>query len=154
MTGYKHRIASPQHRLAGRAVDVGLYVITFGIGWIIWSLILWQQGQTPGKQILKLRTYNQENLLPAKWGHMAIREFLLPQAVSIVLTVPILILASPVGPTLFTSLFSYIGIALLTITYLTVCLVDVLWIFRQEKYHRLVDVIAKTDVLNEAPATA
>jgi uncharacterized RDD family membrane protein YckC len=77
------RYATFQHRLGAIALDAGLMILTLGIGWIIWSLIIWGDGQTPAKRILKLRTLNQTNGRTASWGHMAIREFLVPLTVSI-----------------------------------------------------------------------
>ena len=76
-------LASQQHRLAAVAVDSGLLIVTFGIGWFIWALVIWGEGQTPAKQILKMRTINFTNGRPASWGHMAIREFLIPLTVGI-----------------------------------------------------------------------
>jgi uncharacterized RDD family membrane protein YckC len=77
------RYATFQHRLGGIALDFALCFVTFGIGWIIWTLVLWGEGQTPAKQILKMRTINFTNGRPASWGHMAIREFLIPLTVGI-----------------------------------------------------------------------
>jgi len=48
-TEYSFPKASPQLRLAGFALDLVLRWVTMGIGWMIWSLIIWGQGQTPGK---------------------------------------------------------------------------------------------------------
>ena len=77
------RYASFQHRLGAIVLDATLMVITFGIGWLIWSFIVWGEGQTPAKKILKLRTINFTNGRPATWGHMGIREALIPITVSI-----------------------------------------------------------------------
>ena len=77
------RYASFQHRLGAIVLDATLMVITFGIGWLIWSFIVWGEGQTPAKKILKLRTINFTNGRPATWGHMGIREGLIPITVSI-----------------------------------------------------------------------
>ena len=76
------RYASFQHRLGAIALDSVLAVLTLGIGWVIWSMIIWGEGQTPAKKILKLRTLNQTNGRSASWGHMAIRELLVPLTVS------------------------------------------------------------------------
>jgi hypothetical protein len=59
-----------------------LAFFTAGIGWLIWSLIVWGDGQTPAKKILKLRTRNAETGTVATWGHMAVREFLVPLTVA------------------------------------------------------------------------
>ena len=77
------RYATFQHRLGGIALDTALFFFTFGIGWTIWALVIWGEGQTPAKQILKMRTINFTNGRPASWGHMAIREFLIPLTVGI-----------------------------------------------------------------------
>jgi hypothetical protein len=75
------RYASFQHRLGAYALDMGLAFLTLGIGWLIWSMIIWGEGQTPAKKILKLRTINATNGRPASWGHMGLREILVPTTV-------------------------------------------------------------------------
>ena len=71
------RYASFQHRLGALVLDALLMGLTFGIGWLIWSLVIWGNGQTPAKQILKIRVYNAETGQVVSWGHMALREALL-----------------------------------------------------------------------------
>jgi uncharacterized RDD family membrane protein YckC len=78
-----YRYATFQHRLGAYALDWGLALLTLGIGWLIWSMIVWPEGQTPAKKILKLRTINVVTKQPATWGHMSIREFLIPLTVFI-----------------------------------------------------------------------
>jgi uncharacterized RDD family membrane protein YckC len=82
-SGGGFRYASFQHRLGAYALDAVLSVITFGIGWLIWSLIVWGEGQTPGKKILKIRVRSAETGAVATWGHMAVRELLIPLTVVI-----------------------------------------------------------------------
>jgi uncharacterized RDD family membrane protein YckC len=77
------RYATFQHRLGGYALDAVLAGLTLGIGWFIWALIVWGNGQTPAKQILKLRTFDATTGRPASWGLMALREFLVPMTVGI-----------------------------------------------------------------------
>ena len=77
------RYASFQHRLGAIVLDATLIILTLGIGWVIWSFIVWGEGQTPAKKILKLRTINFTNGRSASWGHMGIREGLIPITVSI-----------------------------------------------------------------------
>ena len=62
------RLASFQHRLGALALDAVLFMVTFGIGWVIWSLIVWGEGQTPAKKILKIRVYAADTQRPATWG--------------------------------------------------------------------------------------
>ena len=77
------RYASFQHRLGAYALDAVLSVITLGIGWLIWSFIVWGEGQTPGKRILKIRVRHFETGAVATLGHMAVRELLIPLTVVI-----------------------------------------------------------------------
>jgi uncharacterized RDD family membrane protein YckC len=77
------RYASFQHRLGAIVLDATLIVLTLGIGWVIWSFVVWGEGQTPAKKILKLRTINFTTGRPATWGHMGVREGLVPITVSI-----------------------------------------------------------------------
>ncbi len=77
------RYASFQHRLGAIVLDATLIVVTLGIGWVIWSFVVWGEGQTPAKKILKLRTINFTTGRPATWGHMGVREGLVPITVSI-----------------------------------------------------------------------
>jgi uncharacterized RDD family membrane protein YckC len=141
--------ATIQHRLGGKAVDLALYFVTFGIGWFIWSMIVWTQGQTPGKQLLKMRVTDKSTGKPIKWGHMAIREFLLPMSFSLAV-LPIVLVLSLIPITEF-------AIAAVVILYLGIfigALIDAFWIFKGGRINRLVDVFAKTDVLNESARQA
>lgn len=147
---YPYVKASPQHRLAGLALDVVLVMVTFYIGYIIWALIIWGQGQTPGKQILRMRVYASENFRPATWPHMAIRQFLIPLAVSLAGLVP-LVLFGGIGATAnsdFTDA-SAVLIVLLYFATLVFQLVDAFWILKGDERRRITDIWAKTDVLNE-----
>jgi uncharacterized RDD family membrane protein YckC len=146
---YPFSKATIQHRLGGKALDLALYLVTFGIGWFIWSMIVWTQGQTPGKQLLKMRVTDKSTGKPIKWGHMAIREFLLPMSFSLAV-LPIVLVLSLIPITEF-------AIAAVVILYLGIfigALIDAFWIFKGGRINRLVDVFAKTDVLNESARQA
>ena len=146
MSEYSFPKATVQHRLGGKAVDLAMYSVTFGIGWLIWSLIIWGQGQTPGKQIVKLRVYDQTTGKPAKWGHMAIREFLLPLSISLAV-LPLVALITFLIPE---DNLRIVFVGFLYLVGFVVQLVDGFWILKGTERHRLVDIFAKTDVLNEA----
>ena len=185
-TIYPFPKANPRHRLAAYVLDSVLYGLTFGIGWIIWSLAIWNRGQTPGKQILKMRVYNKTTALPARWGQMLVRQALiLPTIWFLGYLVIILnngirlyssgyygwsihssfnlenlfggwgiyhwvvVATSPFVEIVYTVLAFWIFLIL----YLTT-LVDLLWVFRGGERNRLVDIISKTDVLNEAKPTS
>jgi uncharacterized RDD family membrane protein YckC len=149
MAEYSYSKATIQHRLGGKAVDLALNFVTFGIGWFIWSMVVWGQGQTPGKQLLKMRVYDKTTDKQVKWGHMAIREFLLPMSFGIVLF-PIALVLSLIP----NAEIQLTAIAFLYVGFLVTALVDAFWIFKGEGINRLVDVFAKTDVLNESTKIA
>ncbi len=138
MTDYPFPKASLKHRLAQLFLEYGLFIVTLGVGYIVWFWISLGNGQTPGKQVLKLRVYNATNGKPAQWGHMFIRELGLYFAIGIATLVPAFLLY----PGELLTVFDFI--------YWVVILIDILWIFKSGKRQRLVDVICKTDVLNEA----
>jgi uncharacterized RDD family membrane protein YckC len=147
MSEYQFPKATVQHRLGGKAVDLAMYTVTFGIGWLIWSLIVWGQGQTPGKQILKMRVYDKSTCKPAKWGQVAIREFLLPLSIGVAIF-PFVVFFAATTPDQNLQILS---IGFVYMAGIAVQLVDAFWILKGTERNRLVDKFAKTDVLNEAP---
>ena len=70
-------IATPGVRLGSFLLECLLAVVTLGIGWIIWSLIVWGRGTTPGHQVLRLYVVDAKSGRTASWGHMALREFVM-----------------------------------------------------------------------------
>ena len=139
-----YELATPQHRFGGRALDWAFLAVTFWFGWIVWSLVVWGQGQTPGHQVVKMRIYSLDTRKPTSWGHTALRQLVLPLAFSFVAVVPGAALT--VIPNRY---FEVIGMVLIYIGIFGVFLADTLWIFRGNGRQRLVDVFAKTVVLNE-----
>lgn len=61
-------------RFAAYLLDAVLVMVTLVIGWLIWSLIVWGQGQTPAKQLLHMRCIDTHTGRAAGWGAMALRE--------------------------------------------------------------------------------
>ena len=127
------RLASLQHRVGAYALDCALAAVTLGIGWIIWSLVVWGQGQTPGKKILKIRVYAADNQRQATWGHMAVREFLIMLAIGI-------------GAGLLNLItFFVLGSIALVAWYV----MEVVWYYTKGQ-RTLRDILVKTLVVNEA----
>jgi len=151
-----HPKATPQHRLAGYALDVALIVSTCFIGWMIWSLVIWGQGLTPGKQILRMKVVSSQTGLPATWGHMAVRQFLIPVAFSL----PFVFLSAALDPYMYSFdrwsgpyafeniLYGSMGGAFISVLSYAVSLTDALWIFNKGQNRRVTDLFAKTDVVN------
>ena len=92
------------------------------------------------------RVYSDSTGKPAKWGQMAIREFLLPLS----FTIPFYVVGAVFSFGNSTSI-SVIGLAIIYVGIFATQVTDAVWIFRGSAKNRLVDLIAKTDVLNESP---
>jgi uncharacterized RDD family membrane protein YckC len=59
---------------AAYALAVLLFIVTLGIGYLIWSVIVWDGGQTPAQKLVGLRCCDPETSRPASRGQMAIRQ--------------------------------------------------------------------------------
>jgi len=67
-------LSSPSKRLGGYLMEALLLLATLGIGYLIWSLIAFAKGQTPGKQVLGMKVLRLRTAQPAGWGLMFVRE--------------------------------------------------------------------------------
>jgi uncharacterized RDD family membrane protein YckC len=70
-------LTNPWARLGAALLDVLLIIVTLFIGWAIWTLIVWSKGQTPGKQICGQRVVMKQTGQAARWGDMALRDFVI-----------------------------------------------------------------------------
>ena len=67
-------LASHGRRIGAFFLAIPLTIVTLGIGYVIWGLILWPRGQTPTYQILGMRCWRPETReVPGFWW-MALRE--------------------------------------------------------------------------------
>jgi uncharacterized RDD family membrane protein YckC len=141
------RLATPQHRLAAVAVDCGLSIVTFNIGWFIWNLVTMAKGQSPGKQLLKVRVLAESTKSPASWGHMAIRQFFIPLTAGIFFLVPyyLLVFSGFDSATTLSLVLIFLAFAI----YVSIWIIDVVWILSGSN-RRLLDYWAKTVVINES----
>ena len=124
----------------GASISAGGLIFTFllGVAWFAVNMVFWSKGQTPAKAILKMRVYDATKGTPAKWGQMAVRQFLIPLAVSMIYLV--LSAATRGAP----ALAGIVGLA-----YIAYLITDVCFIFRADR-KRIIDGWAKTVVINEA----
>jgi RDD family len=70
-------LASPGKRLGVYFLDILLAIVTLGIGYVIWILIVWGRGQTPGKQLTHMYYVNESTGRVADWGKSALRDFVI-----------------------------------------------------------------------------
>jgi uncharacterized RDD family membrane protein YckC len=143
--------ATPGHRLGGAVLSAALMlisIITLFLGYIIWAMVAWGKGQTPAKQILKMRVYSVDTGKPATWGHMAIRQILIPIAFSCVY-IPFVVVAMSAAVDYTDAISSSIfGIG--TIFTWALQITDAFWILKGKDRQRLTDKWARTYVVNEA----
>lgn len=67
-------VSSAGKRLGAYFLDGLLVLVTLIIGWLIWSLVVWGKGQTPGKALLGMRCVKKDTGRVATFGTMALRE--------------------------------------------------------------------------------
>lgn len=70
------QLAAPETRIYAFLADLVIGFVTLGIGWLIWSAILWNQGTTPGHKLLHQTIVDEKTLQSLTWNRMAIRELL------------------------------------------------------------------------------
>lgn len=78
------RLSGRGKRLLATLLESVLFFVTFGIGWVVWALVVWAEGTTPAKQLMRMRVVWVANRRAATWGRMFLRDFF---ARGVVLTV-------------------------------------------------------------------
>ena len=68
------QLANVGRRIGAWFLTIPLIIVTLGLGYIVWGLIVWGNGQTPALQVLGMRCWRPEtNRVPGFW-FMALRE--------------------------------------------------------------------------------
>jgi uncharacterized RDD family membrane protein YckC len=68
------QLANPGRRIGAFFLAIPLIIVTLGIGYVIWGLIAWGNGQTPTLQVLGMRCFRPETNRVAGFWWMALRE--------------------------------------------------------------------------------
>ena len=67
-------VLAPIGRRIGAYFLAGLLsIVTLGIGYIIWGLVVWGRGTSPALSVLKMRCIKVDTGQKATWGTMALR---------------------------------------------------------------------------------
>ncbi|GAC1385416.1 MAG: hypothetical protein NVSMB48_22420 [Marmoricola sp.] len=66
-------LASRGRRVGAYFLSILLAIVTLGIGYVIWGLIVWGQGTSPALQVLGMRAWKPAEGKVAGWGTMALR---------------------------------------------------------------------------------
>jgi len=69
------QLASPWLRLGAVLLNGVLLIVTLGIGYLVWCMVLWQQGTNPGKKMLGMKIVSAESGQTLDWGGMFVRNF-------------------------------------------------------------------------------
>jgi hypothetical protein len=67
------QLATPGRRIGAFFLAIPLVIITLGIGYVVWGLLVWPNGQTPALQVLGMRCFRPEDNRVAGFGWMALR---------------------------------------------------------------------------------
>ena len=68
------QLASVGRRIGAFFLGIALAVVTLGIGWMIWGLIVWGRGQTPALQLLGMRCWRPDAGRVPGWWRMCLRQ--------------------------------------------------------------------------------
>jgi uncharacterized RDD family membrane protein YckC len=128
------RMASSQHRIASLLLDSALIFVTFGIGWFIWSLFTWKDGQSPAKKILKIKVVRDDSRGQVSWGHMALYELFFGVVVASLCSIVNLLT------------FGLLG----SVTYFIFWVTDFCWYWKDGKKRTIRDNVVKVFVVNIA----
>lgn len=74
-------LSSKGRRLLAVFVDAGLAIVTLGVGYIIWSFLIYGQGTTPGKKLLGMRIIKSDTNQASSWGYTFLREWIVKGAI-------------------------------------------------------------------------
>jgi Domain of unknown function (DUF4389)/RDD family len=69
------RLSTAGKRFGEYLLEILIAFALLGVGWLIWSLIVWKRGQSPAKQVLKMRIVHLKTRRHTGWGRTALREF-------------------------------------------------------------------------------
>lgn len=71
------KVASIGRRFGSYLLGALLVIVTLGIGYVIWDLVVWSEGRTPALQVLGMRAIVPAQRANARWGQMFVRNFLI-----------------------------------------------------------------------------
>jgi hypothetical protein len=67
------RAASLAKRTEALGLTLPLLVVTLGVGWLVWSVLEWRQGRTPGYRLVGLRVVRTSDGRPIGWCRSCVR---------------------------------------------------------------------------------
>lgn len=91
-------VATGGYHAGAELLDWLLRIATLGIGWWVWSILLWSKGQTPAYSLLRLKVAATETNRTARPGRMALREIVVRRFIIVgTPVVVVLLLVATIG---------------------------------------------------------
>lgn len=66
-------LAPVGRRVGAFFLAIPLSIVTLGIGYLIWGIIVWGKGTSPALQVLGMRVWRENDRAVGTWGTMALR---------------------------------------------------------------------------------
>lgn len=138
--------AAISQRIGSYLLESLLQSVTLFIGWAIWSMFTWKDGQTPAKKLLRLRVVDATTRECFNFKQMFKRQVLYPLVLSSwwVYFIGMGFLGARTGFTVLISIF-FISCLLFSIS---LVIIDLIW-FVTDDNRRLIDYWAKSIVIQE-----
>ena len=67
------QLAPVGRRIGAFFLAIPLSIVTLGIGYLIWGLVVWGKGTSPALQVLGMKALDPKTGRSATWGRMALR---------------------------------------------------------------------------------
>jgi len=68
------QLASVGRRIGSYFLALVLFIVTLGVGYLVWGAISWSRGRTPTQKILGMQTWKPQTRANATWGEQFLRE--------------------------------------------------------------------------------
>ena len=85
-------VASVGKRLEALALAPLLFVVTLGVGWLVWCVVEWANGRTPSYRLLGLRVVRISDGRPTRWFRSFTRS-----SICLLLVVPTIVVCCLIG---------------------------------------------------------
>ena len=70
-----YALASPWSRLGAALINTVLMFVTLFVGYLVWTMVLWNEGTNPGKKMLGMRVVKSDTGRVCTFGDMLLRNF-------------------------------------------------------------------------------
>ena len=85
-------VASVGKRMEALALAPLLFIVTLGVGWLVWCVVEWAHGRTPSYRLLGLRVVRTSDGQPTRWVRSGARGI-----ICLLLVVPTIVVCCVIG---------------------------------------------------------